>query len=361
MAVAARLAAAGREVVVLERHGGFGRETSSRNSEVIHAGLYYEPGSLKARLCVQGNRLVYERCEAAGIACRRVGKLVIANTHEETEKLERLAALANANGVEGVRRLSRAEIRRMEPSIRADEALWSPTTGIFDTHAFMRQLEEATESHGGVVAYGCLVNGIEAVGGDAGGGYRVRLRDADGGQEEIESATVVNAAGLGADSVAAMAGIDIDSAGYRLYPCKGEYFRLADRYRSKLTHLVYPAPTAISLGIHTVLDLGGGVRLGPNAFYIDSRDDYTVEPTHGAEFYESAREYLPFVEPEDLTPDMAGIRAKLQAPGDGFTDFVIREESERGLPGFVNLVGLESPGLTSSLAIAAEVERQIEG
>jgi L-2-hydroxyglutarate oxidase LhgO len=355
LAVGARLARAGRDVVVVERHERSGCEQSSRNSEVIHAGLYYPQGSLKARLCVEGNRRMYEFCGARDVAHQRLGKLVIGNTPAEIAKVQHLLEQGNANGVEGLRMLTRAEIAAMEPHIRAAEALWSPATGIFDSHAYMARLEHDVGEHGGTVAYCCELVALQGR-----GPYEALMRDADGAEERLGAQVVINAAGLGSDRVAAMAGIDIDAAGYRIHPCKGEYFAVSSAHRGKVRHLVYPAPTPISLGIHTVLDLGGRLRLGPNAFYVD-KVDYDVDPGHTGEFEAGAADHLPFVKPGDLTPDMAGVRAKLQRAGEEFHDFAIAEESTRGLPGLVNLVGIESPGLTSSLAIAEHVAQMVAG
>jgi L-2-hydroxyglutarate oxidase LhgO len=354
LAIAQRLSRAGRETIVVERHDGFGRETSSRNSEVIHGGFYYPEHSLKAALCVEGRRLLYELCGRENIPCRATGKLVVANTPGELETIDRLYDQGIRNGVEGLRVLSAREVERHEPGIVAKKALLSPATGIVDTHALMKFLEVSAGRHGATIAYGCEVVGLE----QRDGGWRVEVVDVDGGREKYACAAVVNAAGLEAGRVASMAGIDIDAAGYRIHPCKGEYFSVSSRHRGRLRHLVYPAPTAVSLGIHAVLGLDGGLKLGPNAFFVDTID-YNVDEGHLTEFYESARRYLPFIDKSDLRPDQAGIRPKLQRPGDAFRDFVISGE-QGPLKGLVNLIGIESPGLTACLAIAGEVERIVE-
>jgi L-2-hydroxyglutarate oxidase LhgO len=351
LAVAARLASAKKEVVVLERHESFGKETSSRNSEVVHAGMYYPPGSLKAKLCVEGNRRLYELCAKHGIPHRKTGKFIIANSGAESEKLFELNDLGSRNGTEGLAILSKQKLGQIEPNVKADLALYSPSTGIVDTHQLMKFFQTQAEKEGAVVGYNCTVKGIQR----EAGGYRIGFSDADGRDERIAAEIVVNCAGLDADTVAAMAGIDIDKAGCRLHPCKGEYFAVAPRHKGKLSRLVYPAPTAISLGIHVVLDLGGALKLGPNAFYTESRDDYRVDPSHQGEFFDSARRFLPFLEHGDLSPDMAGIRPKLQGPGMTFRDFVVAEESSKGLPGLINCIGIESPGLTASPALAEHV------
>jgi len=351
LAVTERFAAAGKEVVCVERHDGFGRETSSRNSEVIHAGLYYPSDSLKAKLCVEGRRMLYELCEKNGIPYRKLGKIVVANHPEEIEKIHAVFEQGRANGVEGLELYSGRQVAAAEPHVAAREGLFSPETGIVDTHQLMKCIEHDVESAGGTVAYNCDVAAIAK----AGEGYSVEIRDADGETMHLGSAVVVNCAGLSADSVAAMASIDIDAAGYRQHPCKGEYFAVANRHKGKLARLVYPAPTPISLGIHAVIGIDGSLRLGPNAFYV-KEIDYDVDASHLDEFLQGAREYLPFIEEQDLRPDQSGVRPKLQGEGEGFRDFVVAEESARGCAGLVNLVGIESPGLTACLAIARTVE-----
>lgn len=342
----------GSDIVLLERHDAFGRETSSRNSEVIHAGFYYPPGSLKAKLCVPGNRLMYEFCAANAVPHKRIGKLVVARDDREEEKIGELFDQGRACGVPGLELVNREKLRELEPAITGCNALFSPSTGIFDSHTFMKTMERQSIANGVTVAYHCAVCGISRTP----QGYVVTVADADRSETTLCADRVINAAGLSADTVASLAGIDIDGAGYRLRYCKGEYFAVASRHRGKMTHLVYPAPTAISLGIHGVLGLDGSIRLGPNAFYTDSID-YTVDESHAREFYENAKSLFPFLESKDLSPDMAGIRPKLQKPGEKFRDFVIRDEADKGLPGFINLVGIESPGLTSALAIGEYVEK----
>jgi L-2-hydroxyglutarate oxidase LhgO len=354
LAVTESLARAGRETVVLERHDSFGRETSSRNSEVIHAGFYYPSWSLKAKLCVSGNRLMYEFCAENGVPHKRCGKLVVGRNGVEEKKVASLFRQGKENGVPGMELLGEKRIAELEPHIRAQSGIFSPSTGIFDTHAFMKRLEQRATESGATIAYNCEVTGIAR----ANEGYEVSVRDADGLPMSLFCGMVINAAGLSADRVAAMAGIDIDKAGYRIQFCKGEYFSVSSRHRGKLSRLVYPAPTSISLGIHGVLGLDGALKLGPSAFYVDEIN-YDVDASHSGEFYRNARELFPFLEEGDLSADMAGIRPKLQHGGESFHDFVIREESDRGLPGFIDLIGIESPGLTSALAIARHVTDMI--
>ncbi|MBD3346353.1 MAG: FAD-dependent oxidoreductase [Chitinivibrionales bacterium] len=351
LAIARRLARSERDIVVVERHDGFGRETSSRNSEVIHAGLYYPSGSLKAQMCVAGNRLLYEYCEKRNIPFKKTGKLVVAGSTEEVDRVGAVYNQGLLNGVEGLCMLEGAEISRLEPHVAAQGGVLSKETGIVDTHALMKSLEREAGDKGAVVAYNCSVAGVSR----EKDGYSLDIKDVDGEHFAFRSRMVVNAAGVHADRIASMAGLDIDSCGYRIHPCKGEYFSVSNRHKGKLTHLVYPAPTQISLGLHAVLTLDGAIKMGPNAFYVDSLE-YDVDPGHKEDFIRSAARFLPFISPDDLSPDMAGIRPKLQKPQEPSRDFIIAEESARALPGFVNLAGIESPGLTSALAIADYVE-----
>ncbi len=355
LALAAEIADTSREILVIERHEHFGQETSSRNSEVIHAGIYYPKDSLKAKLCVEGNRLLYQICAQHQIPHQKIGKLIVALNDEEVEGLESLLARGRDNGVSDLQLLSQKEVRQMEPHINVSSALWSGSTGIIDTHSLMKYFETSAISKGVDFAYGCEVESIEK----KTDGYEVDIRDADGERFSFLSRIVINSAGLCADKIAALAGIDIDAAGYRIHYCKGEYFSLGGGKHKSIHHLIYPPPTSISLGIHVVLDLQGRVKLGPNAFYVNEID-YQVNEAHKKDFLESVIPILPFVEESDITPDMAGIRPKLQAPEDPVRDFVISHEATLGLPGLINLIGIESPGLTASPAIAKYVKEMIE-
>jgi L-2-hydroxyglutarate oxidase LhgO len=356
LAVAARLAPSHPELVVLERNPRHGQETSSRNSEVIHGGMYYPTGSLKARLCVDGNVRLYEYCGAHDVPHARVGKLIVAVAEAELPALDRLLALGTANGVT-MHRISAAESRALEPHVPAVAALLSPNTGIVNAHALMDALLHQARQAGAILQPRSEVVEIERVP----GGYRLGILS--GG--EVESFTaerVVNAAGLDADRVAGLPGLDVDAAGYRQYPCKGSYFSIAAGKASLVSRLVYPLPGHVSLGVHAVIGLEGRLRFGPDAEYLPDRvQDYRVDPGKRAAFGEAIRRLVPEIADDDIEPDMSGIRPKLQGPGQGFRDFVIAEESARGLPGFVNLVGIDSPGLTSCLAIADEVARLVGG
>ena len=351
-AAAERLSIDNKDIVAVERHDSFGRETSSRNSEVIHAGFYYPSSSLKTSLCVEGSRLMYGFLAEHGIPHRACGKIVVARTPEEEKKVVNLYEQGRASGVPGLSLVDQKHLGGLEPAVRGRAGLLSNTTGIFDTHSFMKRLEQSATERGATFAYNC--EAVAIVRGN--GGYEVTVRDADGSPLTIACETVINAAGLSADRVAAMAGIDTVKAGYTIRYCKGEYFSVSNRHRGKLSRLVYPAPTQVSLGIHGVLGLDGSMRLGPSAFYVDKLN-YDVDAGHRHEFFESARTLFPFLEESDLSPGTAGIRPKLQEAGGPFRDFIIRDEGDRGLPGFINLVGIESPGLTSALSIARYIQK----
>jgi len=350
LAAAAALARRGRSVLVLERREAIARETTSRSSEVIHAGLYYPEGSLKALCCSEGRERLYARCEALRIPHRALGKIVVAAAEEEVPRLEALARQAERNGVPGLRWLGPGEVRAREPHVRAARAFLSPRTGIVDSHALALSYAAEGEAHGVEIALRRELVGLER----APGGYRAFAREPDGAAAVIVAGAVVNAAGLAADRVAALAGIDADAAGYRLHPCKGDYFSLAPGAPLRFAGLVYPLQGAAGLGIHVTLDLGGRVRLGPDAEYVPA-PRYDVDPGKAARFAEAAGRYLPELRAEWLAPDSAGVRPKLAGPGVAFRDFVIAEEGARGLPGLVNLVGIESPGLTAAPAIAERV------
>jgi L-2-hydroxyglutarate oxidase LhgO len=355
LAVAARLAPAA-EVVILERRARHGQETSSRNSEVIHGGMYYPTGSLKARLCVEGNRRLYELCERHRVPHARVGKIIAAMTPEELPRLDDLLALGTANGVE-MTRLSGGEARALEPRVPSMGALLSPNTGIISAHALMDCLLHLAREAGALLQPRAEVVGLARDGAE----WRLTVREGDE-EGALTAERVVNAAGLEADTIAALAGIDVDSAAYRQYYWKGSYFSVRPAKAGVVSRLVYPVPGHVSLGVHAVVGLEGRLRFGPDAEYLADRTlDYSVAESKRAAFATSVRRLVPELQDEDLEPDMAGIRPKLQGPGQGVRDFVIAEESGRGLPGLVNLVGIDSPGLTSAIAIADEVARLLGG
>jgi L-2-hydroxyglutarate oxidase LhgO len=359
LAVARALARAGHDVIVLERHPRPGMETSSRNSEVIHAGIYYPPGSLKARLCVAGNPGLYRWCEAHHVPHRRLGKYIVATSAEEEPELDRLLARARENGVTSLRFASATELAREEPDVRATAALWSPDTGIVDSHALIASLEADAREAGCTFAYGHTF--LDAAPDTP--GYEVRTRDPAGEELVLHADLVVNCAGLEADRIAEGMGIDIDGAGYRQTYIKGNYFRLAEQSPLHLHHLIYPVPNPAltGLGVHVTLDLAGGVRFGPDTEPLPDRKlDYAVAPERAATFAERAGRYLPTLRAEDLRPDQSGIRPRRILPAGQVPDFVIMEESARGLPGWINLVGMESPGLTCCLGIGEMVVGLVE-
>lgn len=351
LAVGRALAQSGREVVVLDRNAGIGEETSSRNSEVIHGGLYYPTGSLKATLCVSGKQMLYEYCEARRVPYRRCGKLIVATDTAQLDRLESLAAQASRNGVDDIERLDAAEIERREPAVAGIAGLWSPSTGIIDSHALMLALQGDMEAAGGIVATQTSVRAIDV--GDA----AVHLTVESGGeQSELIAATVVNSAGLGAVDLAALCtGVDTSGLPPALL-AKGNYFIYGGA--SPFHALVYPLPVDGGLGIHATLDLGGKLRFGPDVQWIDAID-YSVDPTRRDAFAESIRTYWPDIEAGDLVPGYAGIRPKLAGPGAPAADFRI-DVAASGARQLVHLLGIESPGLTASLAIADVVGQQIE-
>jgi L-2-hydroxyglutarate oxidase LhgO len=351
LAVAARLAPRFPGLLIVERRDRHGQETSSRNSEVIHAGMYYEPGSLKARLCLEGNRRLYELATAHALPHRRFGKLIVGTRGEELPALEALFARGRENGVT-LELLSAERSRALEPHVPAVAALLSPTTGVINAHALMDFFLQQARSRGAELLPRREVVGVER----RPDGYTLELR-APEGRETLASERVVNAAGLDCDTLAALAGIDVDAAGYRLHWCRGNYFSVPASRAGLVSRLVYPVPGAHSLGTHAVLDLAGRLRFGPDVEYLpERRQDYRVDDSRRAAFGAAVRRLLPMIAEDELTPDMSGIRPKLQAPGAPARDFVIAEESARGLPGWVNLIGIESPGLTAAPAVAREVD-----
>jgi L-2-hydroxyglutarate oxidase LhgO len=288
---------------------------------------------------------------------RRIGKLIVAKSPEEAATLEGLMTCGRRNGVEGLELLDRAQVQALEPHVAALSAIWSPSTGIIDSHGLMARLAWCAAEKGVTLAYHHEVAGIEK----SDDGYRVLFRGPGGVQDRVRCSWVVNCAGLGAEHVAALAGIDTGRSGYRLHFCKGEYFRVPLSKARLVERLVYPPPykDMRGLGIHVAKTLDGAMRLGPNAFYVDELN-YDVDPGHAGEFFDGVKDYLPFLEAGDLQPDTSGIRPKLQAPGAPARDFVICHEQEQGLPGLINLIGIESPGLTACLAIAKMVAGMIE-
>ncbi len=356
LAIAAQIAGKGWEAYVLEKNETFGLETSSRHSGVIHSGIYYPQNLLRTKLCLAGNRALYKLCEERGIGCRKTGKLIVATTDEEISELEILLDRGQRNGVEGLRILSRREMKELEPNMDGVAALFSPSTGIIDSHALMKYFIARAVEGGVQIAYQTKVIGIEKLA----DGYKVTVKDGTG-EFPFMTRVVINCAGLESDKVAELAGIDIAKAGYKLHYYKGEYFSVAGGKGKLVKRLIYPVPMpkVTSVGIHVTFDLEGRMRLGPGMEYVDSIN-YAVNNRHKQLFYDSVRKFLPFIEYDDLEPEMAGIRPKLQGANEDIRDFVIRDEGDKGLPGFINLIGMESPGLTASPAIAEYVFRLIQ-
>ena len=347
LAIARALARAGREVIVLEAESAMGLHASSRNSEVVHAGLYYPPGSLKARLCVAGRERLYRYCERRGVAYRRIGKLVVATGERQHDALARIESNAQACGVHEVRIWDRDQVRAMEPAISCTRALWSPATGIIDSHGLMRALLAEAETHGAVLALGNAFTRGRATG----DGIEIETADT-----RVTCDLVVNAAGLHAQAVAsAIEGIASSSIPPR-YLCKGTYFTLTEH--APFAHLVYPVPDTASLGIHLTLDFAGAARFGPDQQWVDTID-YTVDPTRVDAVYPAVRTYWPALPDGALAPGHAGIRSKVQAPGQPMADFVVHGPTEHGVANLVSLYGIESPGLTACLALADHVLERI--
>jgi L-2-hydroxyglutarate oxidase LhgO len=350
LAVARHLALAGHEVVVVERNDVIGGETSSRNSEVIHAGIYYPAGSLKARLCVAGRERLYDYCRSRGVGHSRVGKLIVASTGAQVRDLESLRRKASANGVHDLQWCEAPQARRLEPAVRCVAALLSPSTGIIDSHGLMLSLLGEAENAGAAIAFNSPVEGgwIEPIGFtlDLGGPAPMRLA----------CRRLVNAAGLGAQDVARrLVGFDWNHVPPR-FLAKGNYFTLAGR--SPFNRLIYPMPDAASLGVHVTLDLAGRARFGPDVEWIDSLN-YDIDAARAARFYAAIRRYYPELRDGALQPGYTGIRPKLQAPGGPPEDFVIQGPETHGIAGLVNLFGIESPGLTACLAIADAVAARL--
>jgi len=350
LAVARALALAGREVVILEAAEAIGTETSSRNSEVIHAGIYYPAGSLKARLCVAGRRRLYDHCARHGIAHRRTGKLIVATTEDQIPQLWALQEKARANGVDDLERLDGAAARRLEPALNCVAALLSPSTGIVDSHGLMLSLLGEAEAQGAVLALRSPVLG----GRITENGFTVEI----GGAEPMTLAcrSLVNAAGLHAPDLARrLVGLPPETIP-RAFFARGSYFTLAGR--APFQRLIYPMPEPAGLGVHLTLDLAGQARFGPDVEWID-RIDYAVDPGRAARFYDAIRRYYPDLPDGALQPGYAGIRPKLQGPGGPPEDFRIQGPETHGVAGLVNLYGVESPGLTAALAIADFVAERL--
>jgi L-2-hydroxyglutarate oxidase LhgO len=352
LAIAENVSKTHNNVFLIEKHTSFGQETSSRNSEVIHAGIYYTKDSLKARLCVEGKWMIYDYCKKYDIPFNNCGKLIVATSEEEISVIKGIRLTALKNGVDDLLFLEREQISELEPNIFALKALFSPSTGIVDSHSLMKQYETNSYNNGCQIVYGSEVTGISQIE----NGYKIDLSDADKKNYSFTTRIIINSAGLTSDKVSEMVGIKDDSL--KILFCKGEYFRINPPKNRLINRLVYPVPhqNMEGIGIHVTIDMGGGVKLGPDVKYLESNIyDYKVTASKQEAFYKSVKKFLPFLEFDDITPEMAGIRPKIQKPGEPLRDFYIMEETSRGYPGFINLIGMESPGLTSSIAIAKYV------
>ena len=346
LAVARALAQAGREVIVLDAAEAIGTETSSRNSEVIHAGIYYPADSLMARCCVAGKRRLYEFCDEHGIDYKRCGKLIVACDADEAERLDAIRARAEANGVADIERLDADAVRALEPELACTAALLSPSSGILDSHGYMVALQGEAEAAGAMFAFHSPVASGHAID----GGLVLEV----GGEEPmaLHASLVVNAAGLHAPALArGIAGMPSQMVPTAYY-AKGSYFALDGR--APFERLVYPVPVPGGLGVHLTLDLGGQARFGPDVEWVE-RIDYAVDPRRADVFYDAVRRYWPGLRDGTLLPGYSGIRPKIVPPGAPGQDFVVQGPAAHGVPGLVNLFGIESPGLTASLALAEHV------
>ncbi len=343
LAAARRLARAGREVIVLEAAEAFGTGISSRNSEVIHAGIYYPEKSLKARLCVPGKKALYGFLESHGIPFKRIGKLIVATADDELAALDGLKARAESNGVDDLEPLDGPQVRDMEPAIECSGGLLSPSTGIFDTHAYMMALQGDAEAAGASVAFSSPFDGASL---DDGG---ILVRTVGAEPMTLRCRHLINAAGLQAQDVAAAIEGFPEAAIPPLHYAKGNYFTLTGK--SPFKHMIYPVPVQAGLGIHSTVDLAGQTKFGPDVEWINA-PDYDVDPGRAETFYKAIRRYWPDLPDGALQPGYAGVRPKLVAEGETRGDWAIHGPETHGVPGLVNLFGIESPGLTSSLAIA---------
>lgn len=351
LATGRALALAGREVVIAEAADGIGTQTSARNSEVIHAGIYYPPGSLKAKVCVEGRKLLYAYLAERGLPHKACGKLIVATSDAQKPALETIAARAKASGVDSLRYLDAREARALEPEVTCEIALLSPETGVVDSHALMLSLLGECEAAGGSLALNTPITGWRR----EGKGFSVDFGGEDPATYSVR--TIVNSAGHGAPRLLGrLAGFPAEHVPVQSF-AKGNYFALLGK--QPFSHLVYPIPEAAGLGIHATIDMGGRVKFGPDVQWVEHDQDLVVDPARADKFYAAIRTYWPGLQDGALVADYAGIRPKLHGPTEPMPDFRIDGPETHGVPDLVNLLGIESPGLTSSLAIAAMVERKL--
>ena len=351
LACARAAALAGHEVIVAEATGGIGNGVSSRNSEVIHAGMYYPTGSLRARHCVRGRRMLYAFCASHGVPHDKVGKLIVATDEKQTGKIEAIYKQGQTNGVEGLEFLGGNAARALEPALNCVAAMLSPETGIIDSHSFMLALQGDLEDRGGMIAFNTRIERLTP----SASGWQVTFGGAEGGTLDVDA--VVNSAGLGAQAIARATEGYPASRVPKLVLAKGNYFGFAGR--PVFSHLIYPAPVEGGLGTHVTLDMAGRMRFGPDVEWIET-ESYSVDPKRADSFYASIRTYFPGLPDNSLVPDYCGIRPKLTGKGEPAADFLIDGPADHGLRRLVHLFGIESPGLTSSLSIAEDVARMLE-
>ena len=360
LAVAREMALQGRETILLERESAFGTISSARNSEVIHAGIYYPKDSLKAKLCVEGNRMLYEYCRTHHVATQPYGKLIVASDDSQLDDLQAILYKAQQNNVPEIKMLTGEQAKSMEPELQCSAALLSASTGIVDSHGFMLSLLGGFEDAGGMIAYQSPLISAKPIGSKAQDGFELEIGGSDA--MKIQTKLLINCAGMSAPAIAkkieGLAQEQIPKA----YFAKGNYFSLSGK--SPFKHLIYPIPEPGGLGVHLTLDMGGQAKFGPDVEWLEIDDenqiDYTVNPKRGESFYAAVRKYWPGLKDNALQPDYSGVRAKIVPPNAPAGDFCFNTPKDHGLEGLFNLYGFESPGLTSSLAIAKYLEGQIK-
>jgi len=359
LAIAREMALQGHETILLEREGSFGTIASARNSEVIHAGIYYPKDSLKAKLCVEGNRLLYEYCRSHQVATNQYGKLIVAD-ESQLNDLQAILYKAQNNGVPEIKMISGEEAKQLEPNLKCTAAILSSSTGIVDSHGYMLSILGGFEDAGGMIAYHSPLISAKPIGSRAQGGFELSIGGPDG--MNIQTKYLINCAGMSAPAIAQqIEGLDKDQIP-KAYFAKGNYFSLSGK--SPFTHLIYPIPEPGGLGVHLTLDMGGQAKFGPDVEWLDitseEQIDYTVNPKRSEGFYEAVRRYWPELKDNSLQPDYSGVRAKIVPPNKPAGDFCFNTPQDHGLEGLYNLYGFESPGLTSSLSIAKHLQGKIK-